>query len=74
MKVRPRICWILTTRLGRQLRAELGLAADAPTSSRWPAASAMREYSEGLAALRRGDPMAARDISKPQLPPIPKTL
>jgi tetratricopeptide (TPR) repeat protein len=51
----------LTTRLGRRLRAELGLAGDAPTSSRWPAASAMREYSEGLAALRRGDPMAARD-------------
>lgn len=51
----------LTTRLGRRLRTELGLAADGPTSSRWPAASAMREYSEGLAALRRGDPMAARD-------------
>jgi tetratricopeptide (TPR) repeat protein len=51
----------LTTRLGRRLRAELGLAGDGPTSSRWPAASAMREYSEGLAALRRGDPMAARD-------------
>jgi DNA-binding winged helix-turn-helix (wHTH) protein/tetratricopeptide (TPR) repeat protein len=51
----------LTTRLGGRLRAELGLKADAPTPARWPAASAMREYSEGLAALRRGDPMAARD-------------
>ncbi|HME09091.1 MAG TPA: winged helix-turn-helix domain-containing protein [Bryobacteraceae bacterium] len=50
----------LTTRLGRRLRTELGLKADAPTLARWPAASAMREYSEGLAALRRGDPMAAR--------------
>ncbi len=50
----------LTTRLGRQLRAELGLKADTPTLARWPAASAMREYSEGLAALRRGDPMVAR--------------
>jgi DNA-binding winged helix-turn-helix (wHTH) protein/tetratricopeptide (TPR) repeat protein len=51
----------LTTRLGRQLRAELGLKADAPTPARWPAASAMREYSEGLEALRRGDPMMARE-------------
>jgi tetratricopeptide (TPR) repeat protein len=51
----------LTTRLGRQLRAEIGLKADAPTPARWPAASAMREYSEGLAALRQGDPMAARE-------------
>jgi len=51
----------LTTRLGRRLRTELGLKADAPTPSQWPAASAMREYSEGLAALRQGDPMAARE-------------
>jgi tetratricopeptide (TPR) repeat protein len=51
----------LTTRLGRRLRADLGLTSDGPTPSRWPAASAMREYTEGLAALRRGDPMAARD-------------
>ena len=51
----------LTTRLGRRLRTELGLNADAPTPSRWPAASAMREYSEGLAALRQGDPIAARE-------------
>jgi DNA-binding winged helix-turn-helix (wHTH) protein/tetratricopeptide (TPR) repeat protein len=51
----------LTTRLGRRLRAELGLKADTPTLARWPAASAMREYSEGLAALRRGDPIMARE-------------
>ena len=51
----------LTSRLGRSLRAELRLTADAPTPARWPAASAMREYSEGLAALRQGDPMAARE-------------
>lgn len=51
----------LTTRLGRRLRAELGLKAVVPPSQRWPDASAMREYSDGLAALRNGDPMAARD-------------
>jgi DNA-binding winged helix-turn-helix (wHTH) protein/tetratricopeptide (TPR) repeat protein len=51
----------LTTRLGHRLRAELGLKPDAPSTSRWPAAGAMREYSEGLAALRQGDPLAARE-------------
>jgi tetratricopeptide (TPR) repeat protein len=50
----------LTARLGRQLRAEIGLKADAPARQGWPGAGAMPEYSEGLAALRRGDPMAAR--------------
>jgi tetratricopeptide (TPR) repeat protein len=47
--------------LGRRLRSELGLQADVPASPRWPAASAMREYAEGLRALRRMDPISARD-------------
>jgi len=51
----------LTARLGRRLRSELGLQADAPAAPRWPAASAMREYAQGLENLRRMDPMTARD-------------
>ena len=50
----------LTTRLGAKLRAGLGVAGAAEPPA-WPAASAMREYAEGLKALRRVDPMAARD-------------
>jgi hypothetical protein len=50
-----------TTRLGHSLRAELGLRNDVAAPSRWPAASAMREYSDGLANLRQGDPLAARE-------------
>ena len=50
----------LAARLGYKLRAELGVKAETATASRWPAASAMREYSEGLAALRQGDPISAR--------------
>jgi DNA-binding winged helix-turn-helix (wHTH) protein/tetratricopeptide (TPR) repeat protein len=51
----------LTSRLGTKLRAELGAAETAATPVRWPAASAMKEYAEGLKALRLVDPMAARD-------------
>jgi DNA-binding winged helix-turn-helix (wHTH) protein len=51
----------LTARLGHRLRAELGLKTDAAAPSRWPAASAMREYADGLASLRQGDPLAARE-------------
>jgi len=51
----------LTSRLGARLRAALG-AGEAPAApARWPAASAMKEYAEGLKALRLVDPMAARD-------------
>ncbi len=51
----------LTTRLGAKLRAEFGAGGTPATPPRWPAASAMREYTEGLKALRQMDPMAARD-------------
>ena len=51
----------VTTRLGAKLRAELGVAGTNATPPRWPAASAMKEYAEGLKALRLIDPMAARD-------------
>lgn len=51
----------LTSRLGHRLRAELGLKTDVPAPSRWPAASAMHEYSDGLASLRQGDPLIARE-------------
>jgi len=51
----------LTTRLGAKLRAELGVGGTSANSPRWPAASAMKEYAEGLRALRLIDPMAARD-------------
>jgi DNA-binding winged helix-turn-helix (wHTH) protein/tetratricopeptide (TPR) repeat protein len=51
----------LTTRLGTKLRAELGAAETPAPPVRWPAASAMKEYAEGLKALRLIDPMAARD-------------
>ncbi|HLJ44397.1 MAG TPA: winged helix-turn-helix domain-containing protein [Bryobacteraceae bacterium] len=50
----------LATRIGHKFRVELGLRTDTYVSSPWPAAGAMREYSEGLAALRRGDPLAAQ--------------
>jgi tetratricopeptide (TPR) repeat protein len=50
----------LTTRLGRELRAEIGVKADVPPRQGRPGAGAMPEYAEGLAALRRGDPLAAR--------------
>ena len=51
----------LTTRLGGRLRAELGAGGTAPAPLPWPAPGAAREYAEGLKALRRVDPMAARD-------------
>ena len=51
----------LTTRLGTRLRAELGAGETRAAPMRWPAASAMKEYAEGLKALRLIDPMAARD-------------
>jgi len=51
----------LTGRLGRGLRGEFGVTAEIAASPRWPASSAMREYAEGLKALRGGDPLAARD-------------
>jgi DNA-binding winged helix-turn-helix (wHTH) protein/tetratricopeptide (TPR) repeat protein len=51
----------VTTRLGAKLRAELGVGGAATTPPRWPAASAMKEYAEGLKSLRLIDPMAARD-------------
>jgi len=51
----------LTTRLGAKLRADLGAGGSRAEPSPWPAASAMREYAEGLKALRSIDPMAARD-------------
>jgi DNA-binding winged helix-turn-helix (wHTH) protein/tetratricopeptide (TPR) repeat protein len=50
----------LTTRVGHGLRAQLGLKNDAAPTSKWPAASGMRDYSEGLASLRQGDPLTAR--------------
>jgi len=51
----------LTSRLGRRLRSEFGVNATIPGSSQWPRASAMREYAEGLKALRAGDPVSSRD-------------
>ncbi|HEX5228105.1 MAG TPA: winged helix-turn-helix domain-containing protein [Bryobacteraceae bacterium] len=51
----------LTTRLGAKLRANFGVSGPRAEPAPWPAASAMREYAEGLNALRRIDPMAARD-------------
>lgn len=51
----------LTTRLGAKLRADLGVGGTPAMPTRWPAASAMKEYAEGLKALRLIDPMAARD-------------
>ena len=51
----------LTTRLGAKLRAGLGVGGASTMPARWPAASAMKEYAEGLKALRLMDPMAARD-------------
>jgi len=50
----------LTSRLGHGLRSQLGLKNEAAPTSKWPAASGMREYSQGLASLRQGDPLAAR--------------
>jgi len=51
----------LTTRLGAKLRAGLGVGGTPATPPAGPAPSAMREYAEGLKALRQVDPMAARD-------------
>jgi DNA-binding winged helix-turn-helix (wHTH) protein/tetratricopeptide (TPR) repeat protein len=51
----------LTTRLGTKLRADLGVVIPRGEPVPWPAPSAMREYAEGLKALQRIDPMAARD-------------
>jgi DNA-binding winged helix-turn-helix (wHTH) protein/tetratricopeptide (TPR) repeat protein len=51
----------LATRLGGKLRSELGVGATPSMPARWPAPSAMKEYAEGLKALRVMDPMAARD-------------
>jgi DNA-binding winged helix-turn-helix (wHTH) protein/tetratricopeptide (TPR) repeat protein len=51
----------LTTRLGGRLRAELGVGGTQLGPPPWPAPGAAREYAEGLKALRRIDPMAARD-------------
>jgi eukaryotic-like serine/threonine-protein kinase len=51
----------LATRLGGKLRAALGVGGAPAIATRWPAASAMKEYTEGLKALRLMDPMAARD-------------
>ncbi len=50
----------LATRLGLKLRSVLGANSAMPPPS-WPSASAMRHYAEGLAALRRVDPIAAKD-------------
>ncbi len=51
----------LTARLGGKLRAELGVGGTHAGPQPWPAPGAAREYAEGLKALRRIDPMAARD-------------
>jgi DNA-binding winged helix-turn-helix (wHTH) protein/tetratricopeptide (TPR) repeat protein len=51
----------LTTRLGGKLRAALGVGGAPAGPPPWPAPGAAREYAEGLKALRRIDPMAARD-------------
>ncbi len=51
----------LTTRLGSKMRAGLGVSGTPPAAPAWPAPSAMREYAEGLKALRQVDPMGARD-------------
>ncbi len=51
----------LTTRLGAKLRVHFGIAGPIAVPPPWPGLSAMREYAEGLNAIRRIDPMAARD-------------
>jgi DNA-binding winged helix-turn-helix (wHTH) protein/tetratricopeptide (TPR) repeat protein len=51
----------LTARLGTKLRADLGVNGTPEAVPRFPASEAMREYAEGLTALRLMDPMAARD-------------
>lgn len=51
----------LTTRVGGKLRAALGVGGNAPAPLPWPGPGAAREYAEGLKALRRVDPIAARD-------------
>jgi DNA-binding winged helix-turn-helix (wHTH) protein/tetratricopeptide (TPR) repeat protein len=51
----------LTSRLGRRLRSEFGVTATIASSPQWPRASAMREYAEGLKALRGGDPVSSRE-------------
>ena len=51
----------LTARLGAGLRAKLGVNATSTAVARWPATDAMREFTEGINALRLMDPVAARD-------------
>jgi len=51
----------LTARLGGKLRSDLGAGGSPSQPLPWPAQGAAREYAEGLKALRRIDPMAARD-------------
>jgi tetratricopeptide (TPR) repeat protein len=51
----------LTARLGTRLRAELGVNGTPGAIPRFSASEAMREYAEGLKALRLMDPMVARD-------------
>ena len=50
----------LAARLGLKLRSVLGANGALPPPS-WPSVSAMRNYAEGLAALRRVDPISAKD-------------
>lgn len=50
----------LTTRLGGKLRAGMGVGGTPAGPLPWPAPGAAREYAEGLNALRRIDPIAAR--------------
>jgi DNA-binding winged helix-turn-helix (wHTH) protein/tetratricopeptide (TPR) repeat protein len=51
----------LTARLGSKLRAGLGVSGTPAVPPLFPAPGAAREYAEGLNALRRIDPIAARD-------------
>jgi DNA-binding winged helix-turn-helix (wHTH) protein/tetratricopeptide (TPR) repeat protein len=51
----------LTTRLGGKLRAGMGVGGTPVGPLPWPAPGAAREYAEGLNALRRIDPISARD-------------
>ena len=51
----------LTTRLGGKLRAGMGVGGTPAAPLPWPAPGAAREYAEGLNALRRIDPISARD-------------
>jgi DNA-binding winged helix-turn-helix (wHTH) protein/tetratricopeptide (TPR) repeat protein len=51
----------LTTRLGGKLRAGMGVGGTPTGPLPWPAPGAAREYTEGLNALRRIDPISAKD-------------